>query len=119
MNCKNRVFQSGIGENKPQYPQQTEDFFNVELTESTLLMNRVDGDFIKIHNRLHDRSGDRQAQKIWRISQLNNRGVYKQRTQDSVIVTSERTIRTVIFPGKADSVTEWISGKKLSILKED
>ena len=55
----------------------------------------------------------------WRISLLNNRGVYKQATKAPVIVPSERTVQTVIFPGKADSVTERISGKKLPIRKKD
>jgi len=54
----------------------------------------------------------------WRISLLNNRGVYKQATKAPVVVPSERTVQTVIFPGKVDSVTERISGKKLPIRKQ-
>ena len=55
----------------------------------------------------------------WRISLLNNRGVYKQATKAPVVVPSERTVQTVIFPGKVDSVTERISGKKLPIRKQN
>ena len=55
----------------------------------------------------------------WRISLLNNRGVYKQATKAPVIVPSERTVQTIIFPGRLDSVTERISGKKLPIRKQN
>ena len=54
----------------------------------------------------------------WRISLLTNRGVYKQATKAPVVVPSERTVQTVIVPGKVDSVTERISGKKLPIRKQ-
>lgn len=55
----------------------------------------------------------------WRVSLLNNRGVYKQATTAPVVVPSERTVQTVIFPGRIDSVTERISGKKLPVREID
>ena len=51
----------------------------------------------------------------WRVSLLNNRGVYKQATTAPVVVPSERTVQTVSFPGRIESVIERISGKKLPV----
>lgn len=55
----------------------------------------------------------------WRVSLLNNRGVYKQATTAPIIVTSEKTVQTVSFPGRIESVTERISGKTLPVKTVD
>ena len=51
----------------------------------------------------------------WRVSLLNNRGVYKQATTAPIIVPSEKTVQTVSFPGRIASVIERISGKELPV----
>lgn len=55
----------------------------------------------------------------WRVSLLNNRGVYKQPLTAPVVVQSEKTEQTLIFPVEIMSATERISGKKLAIKKEN
>lgn len=55
----------------------------------------------------------------WRISLLNNRGVYKQPLTAPVLVQSEKTEQTLFFPGKIESATERITGKKLAVSTEN
>ena len=53
----------------------------------------------------------------WRVSLLNNRGVYKQPLTAPVIVKAEKTTQTLRFPAEFTSAVEKISGKKLTIKK--
>ena len=53
----------------------------------------------------------------WRISLLNNRGVYKQPLTAPVIVNSEKTEQTLVFPDEIVSATEQLTGKKLAVKK--
>ena len=53
----------------------------------------------------------------WRVSLLNNRGVYKQPLTAPVVVPSEKTEQTLIFPMEIESATEQITGRKLAIRK--
>ena len=55
----------------------------------------------------------------WRISLLNNRGVYKQPLTAPVIVNSEKTEQTLVFPDEIISATEQLTGKKLAVKKEN
>lgn len=53
----------------------------------------------------------------WRISLLNNRGVYKQPLTAPVIIAAEKIEQTLIFPAQLKFVTERISNKKLAVKK--
>ena len=53
----------------------------------------------------------------WRISLLNNRGVYKQPLTAPVIVSSEQTVQTLTFPAEFKFATEKISGRELEVKK--
>jgi hypothetical protein len=53
----------------------------------------------------------------WRISLLNNRGVYKQPMTAPVIVSSEKTVQTLTFPAEFKFASEKISGKSLAVKK--
>ena len=53
----------------------------------------------------------------WRVSLLNNRGVYKQPLTAPVIVSSEKTKQTLILPAEFNYAVEKISGKVLPVRK--
>ena len=55
----------------------------------------------------------------WRVSLLNNRGVYKQPLTAPVIVNAEKTTQTLRFPVEFTSAVEKLSGKKLNIRKNN
>lgn len=55
--------------------------------------------------------------KGWRISLLNNRGVYKQPMTAPVVVSSEKTVQTLTFPAEFKFAVEKISGKSLAVKK--
>ena len=53
----------------------------------------------------------------WRVSLLNNRGVYKQEYTAAVVVPSEKTTQVISCKGNIKSAREMISGKELPVEK--
>ena len=51
----------------------------------------------------------------WRVSLINNRGVYKQEYTAAVVVPSEKTTQTIVYKGNIKSAIERITGRKLKV----